>query len=355
MRERLEPIAWPALALAFAASVLVEAAVRTEVGLSPRAYAWAFALGALVVVARRRPALATLGAALLIAVLPDASTPGAAKFVVPVALSYWCGAQARRRDGLAATIALIVAIQIHVGLSEAPNLEIVAGTLPPWWCGLQVQRRRRIVRELAEQTRVLEEEEEAFVRLSVERERTRIARDLHDIVSHHLALIVVQAGAGRLGTPGPDRLATIRTAAVDALAEADRLVALLHPEGGELPRLAPLLDRARELGARVVVAPPEPALPRQVEAVAHFIVREALTNAMKHAPGAPIEIEVARGEQVLALSVRNAVAAADPSIVGTGSGLGLAGMRDRAASVGGTLAVEQDDRGFRVLAELPIR
>jgi signal transduction histidine kinase len=358
-----DPVAGLALAVGFVAAALAEQLARSDTEHSLRAAAWIVALTAPLLVARTRPVLATCATAVLVVALPEPAghyPPGAFAYVLPVVLSYLCGAHAATRTGLLGTLALAAAIQIHVGFSEAPNLEIAIATLPPWWCGQEVRRRRLLVRELADRTRALEAEEEAFVRLSVERERARIARDLHDIVSHHLALIVIQAGAGRFAEPwraevAADRFATIRVAGAEALAEAYRLVALLQPDGSDRLRLAPLLDRARAIGARVLVAPPDLRLPPELEAVVHHVTREALTNAMKHAPGAPLEIQLALDDRTLTITVHNdSVAAASP-IADTGSGLGLAGMRERLEALGGTLAAVKDGNGgFRLTATLPV-
>ncbi len=359
----LAPLAGLALAAAIVSSGLVEQLARSDTEHSLRAIVWILALSAPLLVARTRPVIATCTTALLIAAWPDVPghfPPGAFAYVLPVVLSYSCGAHAATRPGLLATLALAAAAQVNLGFAEAPNLEIAIATLPPWWCGLEVRRRRQLVRELTDRTRALEAEEEAFVRLSVERERARIARDLHDIVSHHLALIVIQAGAGRLGEPwrpevAAGRFVTIRDASVEALTEADRLVALLQPDRSDLPRLASLLDRARAIGAHVLVTPPDLELAPELEAVAHHVTREALTNAMKHAPGAALNIRLELDDRALTITVRNDTAAAASPIADTGSGLGLAGMRERLAALGGTLDARPDsDGGFRMSATLPL-
>lgn len=316
-----------------------------------------------VLVGRTRPVLATCAAALLIAaasLLDSDFAPGPFAYVLPVVLSYWCGARATVRTGLAATLALVAAIQVGVGFADAPNLEIAVATLPPWWAGVEVRRRRELVSELARRTSELEAEEEAFIRLSVERERARIARDLHDIVSHHLALMVIQAGAGRLAEQwdtevAAARFATIRDAGVEALTEADRLVALLQSDGPDPPRLEPLLDRARAIGARVLVTPTDLALAPELETAAHHVVREALTNAMKHASGATLDVRLALDDRVLTITAHtDRVATASP-IAGSGSGLGLAGMRERLEPLGGSLEAGRDsDGGFHLSATLPL-
>jgi len=304
---------------------------------------------------------AMCAAAVLPLAVPDLAgdvPPAVFEVVWPIVLAYWCGAHAPASAGLAATVALAIAIQIHVGFADAPNLEIALTTLAPWWAGRQVRSRRRLVAELGERTRELEAEEESFVRLSVEHERARIARDLHDIVSHHLAVIVIQAGAGRLAD-GSDaelaaaRFAAIRDAAAQALAEADRLVAMLHPEGAA-PRLAPLLASARATGAHVVVSPPDLSLTATVEAIAYRVVQEALTNAMKHAPGADVDLQIVLDGGSLTISARNDGAGEGSPVARSGFGLGLAGMRERLAAHGGSLTAGPDgDGGFRLCATLP--
>jgi signal transduction histidine kinase len=349
------------LFLGFVALALAEGLLRPGANHSAQAIGWILALSCPLLLRRSRPVLATCLTAALIVALPNLTTfpPGVFAVVLPVVLSYSCGAHAEPLPGLTATLALSAAIQVHMGFADAPNLEILIGTLPPWWGGSEVRRRRLLVRQLADHTRELEAEEEAFVRLSVQRERARIARDLHDIVSHHLALMVVQAGAGRLADPWHEdnaagHFATIRSAGVEALAEADRLVTILHPDHSEHRRLEPLLHRARELGAHVVITPTDLVLAPEVEAVAHHIAREALTNAMKHAPGAPLEIRVELSDDALIITAHNdAVTTASP-LAATGSSLGLRGMRDRVVALGGTFAAGPDPAGgFSLCARLP--
>jgi signal transduction histidine kinase len=360
---RVGPRSELAVALALLAAALAEQLARADTEHSPGACAWILAVWVPILVRRTHPAAGTCAAAAVIIAAPDPRgdfPPVILQILLPLVLSYSCGAHASTRGGLSATVALALAIQIHVGFAEAPNLEIAIATLPPWWIGRQVRRRRQLVRELTARTRELEAEEEAYIQLSVQRERARIARDLHDIVSHHLTLMVIQAGAGRLAEPwqadvAAARFATIRDAGVQALAEADRLVTMLQPDGTAPPRLAPLLKRAHSTGARIIVTPPHPALPSHIEAIAYRIVQEALTNAMKHAPGAAIEIHIGLGDGELAITVRNDTVTEASAIAHTGSGIGLAGMRERLTALGGSLdAGPEADGGFRVSARLPL-
>jgi signal transduction histidine kinase len=363
--RRLVPLgrrAEPVLAVALVAAPATEQLVQPGTEHSLWAVAAVIAFCATILARRDHPMIATYAAsAVLVAVaLIDGFSPAPIMFLVAPILAYSCGAHAPPRQGLLGIAALAVALQVQLGFADAPNVEIAVQTLPLWWAGLEVSRRRRLVDELARRTRELAAEEEAFVELSVRRERARIARDLHDIVSHHLAVMVIQAGAGRLAEPwqaavAGERFATIRDAGVQALAETEHLVAVLQADEAGAPRLAQLLERTRATGAQVIVSPPDLALTPEIEAIAYRVVQEALTNAIKHAPGAAIEVHLGLRDGELTIMVRNETAAETSAIAHTGSGLGLAGMRERVEALGGSLAAGSDaDGGFRLCARLPI-
>lgn len=362
-RVRVGPRTELALLLAILAAALAEQFGRSDTSHTFEALVWIVAAWVPLLGRRRHAAAATCLAAVVIVAAPDINghfPPSALEVLLPPILAYSCGAHARLRCGLAATVALAAAIQIHVGFSEFPNVEIAITTLPPWWCGVEVRRRRELVAELAARTRELEAEESAFIALSVQRERGRIARDLHDIVSHHLALMVIQAGAGRLAEPwqvdaADERFATVREAGAEALEEADHLLALLQPGGAETASLTRLLERARAGGAHVEVTPLGLTLPREIEAIAYRVVQEALTNAMKHAPQGALDIQVAVDRDDLTIAVRNEAGGAPSPLARTGSGLGLAGMRERLEARGGSLGAGPDpDGGFHLFARLPL-
>jgi signal transduction histidine kinase len=205
-----------------------------------------------------------------------------------------------------------------------------------------------LVAALAVRELELEREQEAFARLAVQHERARIARELHDIVAHHLAVMVVQAGAGRMAAASGDtsrraeRFAGIRAAGGEALDEMARLLELLEAGRESLPRL---LERARAAGLTVRYDGPD-----ELGEDARRIVQEALTNALKHAPGAAVEIEV-RGDE---LSVRDGGARTRLTLAETGAGVGLAGLRERAEAAGGRLAAGPTPTGgWEVRATLP--
>ena len=308
-------------------------------------------------------AVAFFGAGLLVAAGADfkGNFPPDAGAPVMSILAYSCGAHAPFRRGLLAVGGLVVAAQVAMGFSEFPNVEIGFLTLAPWWVGWEVGRRRRLVTALEERTRELEAEQDAFVELSVRRERARIARELHDIVAHHIAVIVVQAGAGRLagaenGTASAERLATIRQSGDQALAEMSRLVDIIHADSGRgrdgADRLRALVEDARAAGLDVEVTAIE--FPAEVEDDALRVVQEGLTNAMKHAPGARVQVQVALAGDALEVELRDDGGGPPSALAETGAGLGLSGMRERIESLGGSLdAGPRAEGGWRVYARLP--
>jgi signal transduction histidine kinase len=203
-------------------------------------------------------------------------------------------------------------------------------------------------------------------------ERARIARELHDVVAHHISMIAVQAEAARLTTPGmpPEgatRLVAIGDTARTALTEMRRLLGVLREDAGGAPTRRPqpglqqlneLLDEARGLSigstrliVRGTVAPLDPG----VELTAYRIVQEALTNARRHAPGAAVDVELYYRAEALHLWVRDNGPGPPPGSNGAGpAGHGLTGMSERAAMLGGRLSTGPAPRGgFLVEAVLP--
>ena len=211
-------------------------------------------------------------------------------------------------------------------------------------------------------------------------ERARIARELHDVVAHHISMIAVQAETARLTTPGlpaagAQRFAEIGETARAGLTEMRRLLGVLredvgdaggdrHPQPG-LSQLAELIDSAREAsdaGARLIVSGPVAPFDPGVELAAYRIVQEALTNARRHAPGAAVDVELRYSGDTLRLRVRdNGPGPSLSSPAGSseepeGPGHGLLGMRERAVTVGGSLrAGAASGGGFLVEAVLPAK
>jgi signal transduction histidine kinase len=221
--------------------------------------------------------------------------------------------------------------------------------------------RRRRTRELLEKSEELTELERA--KRAVLEERARIAREMHDVVAHHMSMIAVRAETAPYRVAGleeaaKDELATIATAARAALTDMRRLLGVLRAEDGEAPTapqpgladLDDLVATARGAGVEVTfTADGLAGVPETVGLAAYRIVQEALANAARHAPGRPVTVEARALADRLELTVRNRRAgpAAD------GGGHGLIGMRERAALLGGRLTAEPDRFDFVVKAMLP--
>jgi signal transduction histidine kinase len=199
-------------------------------------------------------------------------------------------------------------------------------------------------------------------------ERAAIARELHDIVAHHLSMIAVQSETARLTSPrlsadARGRFEAIAATARDALAETRRLLGVLRedvhgdaeraPQPG-LDQVPELVDTARDAGSnvRLVLQGKVVPLPAGVDLAAYRIVQEALTNARRHAPGADVDVEVTYRDGVVQLRVRDYGTGAAEELI---AGHGIVGMRDRAAIAGGTFSCgAAEGGGFAVDVELPV-
>ncbi|MFF4418347.1 sensor histidine kinase [Streptosporangium sp. NPDC001559] len=221
----------------------------------------------------------------------------------------------------------------------------------------------------------LAEQEVAFAQERAHRtvleERARIARELHDVVAHHMSVISIQAEAApyRVADPPGElvtALADIRLGALEGLTELRRLLGVLrsedHPEGNApeapqptLERIDDLLNgvRAAGLDVRAVTSGTRRPLPGGVELSAYRIVQEALSNTLRHAPGATARVELTYTQAALHLRILNGPGrqAARPS---PGAGHGVLGMRERAAMLGGEFSAgTTPDGGYEVTALLP--
>lgn len=251
--------------------------------------------------------------------------------------------------------------------SEAGVLAVLLASLAPAAAFAGVAQRAR------DEARVHETAREAAAGDVLEHaargERARIARELHDVVAHHISMIAVQAETARMTTPGmpvagAKRLSAIGDTARSALTEMRRLLGVLREDAdADEPELLPqpglgqlneLLDQTREAsgsGARLILTGSPATLDPGVELAAYRIVQEALTNARRHAPGAAVDVELRYEDHALCLRIRDngPGPSADPA-----AGHGLSGMRERAAAVGGELQTgSAAGGGFLVEATLP--
>ncbi len=238
--------------------------------------------------------------------------------------------------------------------------------------GDATRNRRAYVAEVEERAAEAERTREEETRRRVDEERLRIARELHDITAHSLSIVAVQSGAALhvLDTdPEAARgaLVAIRSTSRDALNELRAILGVLRgsgeaPEGAPLaptPGLSHVSDLAaplRDAGLKVEIEAPgigEP-LPAFVEASAYRIVQEALTNVLRHAGSASVRVTLRREESALAIEVVDDGAGSTPSATAS-EGHGIAGMRERALALGGTLeAGPVSGGGWRVSAVLPL-
>jgi signal transduction histidine kinase len=198
-------------------------------------------------------------------------------------------------------------------------------------------------------------------------ERAAIARELHDIVAHHLSVIAVQSETARLTSPklsadARGRFEAIAATARDALTETRRLLGVLRedadgdaeraPQPG-IDQLPELVDTARDAGSniRLIMQGKAVPLPAGLDLAAYRIVQEALTNARRHAPGSDVDVEVTYGEGVLRLRVRDYGPGPAEELL---TGHGIVGMRDRATIAAGTFTCgAAEGGGFAVEVELP--
>jgi signal transduction histidine kinase len=204
---------------------------------------------------------------------------------------------------------------------------------------------------------------ERLAREAILEERVRIARELHDMVAHSVTVMVVQAGAVRrrldAGLPvDSELLRGIESSGRDAVGELRRTLGLLRGEGADatqspagLDRLDELIEQVREAGLTVTLHQQKHPVPPAIDLSAYRIVQEALTNVLRHAGPARVEVTVGVESDGLHLEVVND---GRPVIVGAG-GQGLIGMRERATLFGGELtAGPREKGGFAVRARLPL-
>ncbi|MEV0317763.1 sensor histidine kinase [Streptomyces sp. NPDC050658] len=239
--------------------------------------------------------------------------------------------------------------------------------------GALLRERGDAQRRLVEQETISEAERAQRTLLE---ERARIARELHDVVAHHMSVITVQADSAPYRLKGlPDAVreefGSIAASARESLTEMRRLLAVLRSEGAQgerapqpgLDRLPHLVEATVRAGLPIELSRPELAVLTQLAEVtpavdlsAYRIVQEALSNVMRHAPGAATSITVTLDDEQLLLLVVNGPATEQPApLEGSGTGHGLVGMRERVRLVGGTVDTGPlPDGGYRVAARLPL-
>jgi len=300
--------------------------------------------------------------------------------------SYLAASRLPRRLSIPAAAASAAALggalvyAVFTATREPLAATAVEGFLPlvaAWFTGDSVAARRRYQAGLAEQAQKEQAAEAERARQQVREERVRIARELHDVVAHTLAVITVQAGVGRrLMAKRPEEAATalesIENIGRTAQDELRVVLGLLRDEENRTAVLSPaprlvdvkeLVETVRASGTPVDlhVSGTDRSLSPALELSVYRVIQEALTNVVKHAPGARAAVSLAVSDYEILLDITNDAGPPMPPETlaadewEAGPGHGIVGMRERIAAFGGWLVAEPlADRGFRVNAQVPI-
>ncbi|MFF8466605.1 sensor histidine kinase [Streptomyces griseus] len=330
---------------------------------------------------RHRPAAAVVLVNGLCAVgLADPATPGNTHVLPLAALSFLLGSRvAAARSPLlvlagcsAVNLATCAVLRAHPVWWFYAMSVLPAALLLPWLMGRHWRGRRQLVREGWRLARSLEDRHHLVAERARLTERAGIAADMHDSLGHALSLVALRAGALELSPDLTDRdradLAELRGTIADAVEQLRDTVAVLHdPPDGNTGAGLPVNDTVEDLLSRAVASgvpvrwerrgaesPLSPLIARGM----YRVVQEALTNAVKHAPGCPISVRITHEPSRTHVSVMNTVPSAGGSArtgarPGRGVGRGLIGLHERVAVLGGSLRTEPDAGRFHVTAVLP--
>ena len=358
-------------------AVTLSAAILSQAGDDPDlrhpdvlAYALLVAYSAGLVLRRSRPAGA-VALSLAAAVAYSAAQYPLALTPVALATIYTAAACLPDRSSRRLLAGSLVASWLGATFAPGPtNTGVPLLAAGAWFLGHYVRARRLHTEALEAKNRELEAAQHELARQAVTEERLRIARELHDVVAHGMSVVAVHAGTGRMvaGTDpaaAEQALATIEQTTRSALAEMRRLLGVLRSgDGDERAALGPapglgdldglVADMVRS-GVRVELRThgDRPVVPAGVDLSAYRVVQEALTNVLKHAGPARAVIEVRYTDAAVTVEVIDDGAG---SVAPAGAGgHGLAGMRERVAVHGGTLAAgPRSTGGFRVTACFPL-
>jgi signal transduction histidine kinase len=337
----------------------------------PQGPGWIAVAAILPLLLRRRYPLATLMAVLGITVLSlHGETPGTdilrVSFYACVIAGYTAAAYSPYR--VWALVALPVAALLYSSFHDLA-VPIVPVDTVPFLVLLPIGLAVNGMRTWRQHADRLRRERADAMREATRQERARIARDLHDIVTHNVSMMVIQAGAARkvldsAPEAARDALLSVEEGGRAALGELRGVMGLLAagddedtltPQPG-LSQLSPLIERVRDAGVdvTVTVTGEQHPLPAGLELAAYRVVQEALTNTVKHAAGARATVDVAYAPDELRVTVTDTGGPPAPGSA-TSTGRGLAGLRERLAVYGGTLqAAARITGGYRVQAHLPL-
>jgi signal transduction histidine kinase len=372
VRELGRKVYMPAVGT-FAAGVLLDVVGLTDVWSIPHLDApeiWhlaPLAAGCLAMLgSRRRPMVALAAGTCAFAV--DLVLGGSIAFIlVMFDLLFSVGRFASPRARAAVTTAVFVLVgtasvvgglavgQVRIGVFIC--LQLVSVLFVPLWWGANIRQQQQIGALDAER----------IAREAVVAERASMARDLHDVIAAHLATTAMHSGAALAMPPDTARdrtvLQAVRTSSVAALEEMRSMILLLRADAsdrdpvlpGGLDRLPDLVAAATAGGLHVDVRTGDvPGIPVVVAHTVYGIVREALTNAGKHAPGSDVDLDVRRTGGRVTVTVTNTLTRASLDHRALSAGTGLWSIRERAALLGGELTAGRDGDRWRVHASLPL-
>jgi signal transduction histidine kinase len=343
------------------------------------------AAGCLAMLGKRHRPMLALGAG-TVAAAGDLAFGGSIALVLvmfDLILSAGLFASARARAAVTTAVFVVVGTASVVGGLAAGEFRIAVFIglqlttllfVPLWWAASMRQQRSlgTLAAERAAQEAVLAASRavlaaERTAHEAVLAERAAMARDLHDVIAAHLSTTAIHSGAA-LGLPPEterDRAAlrAVRTSSLAALEEMRSMILVLRAETadpalpGGLDRLPDLVEAAVAGGLRVEVhAEPVPQLPVMVAHAVYRIVREALTNARKHAPASEVRLDVHRAGDRVTVTVSNTLTRADGlEHHALSAGTGLTSMHERATLLGGELTAGRDGDHWRVHAALPLQ
>jgi signal transduction histidine kinase len=307
--------------------------------------------------------------------LSGAQGPGGTGLIALLVALAYVGLAAPRRESLAA---LAVSVVVYWA-TDASLRGLTWDTIffpvilaPAWWTGTLVRREQQRSREVLRLAAALDAQREASAHAAVVEERARIAREVHDSVAHSVSVMTLQIGGLRRQLDGvlADRPAErevmlgLERLGRQSVEELRATVGMLREMGDDAPGSpVPSLARAEQLVTDVRAAGLEvdlvvdgdlAELPQGLDVAAYRVAQEALTNVLRHAPGASTVLRVERRQGTLVVTVRDDGARQQPDVSSTSGGHGLVGMRERTAMYGGTLEAGSSGSGYQVRAVFPI-
>jgi signal transduction histidine kinase len=337
----------------------------------------AFALLALAAGAllwRRRRPIATTAFLLVVMIVWALAGYGDGQELAVIVAVYSVGRYSTDHRLSLATLVAVVAVSILGTIIDSnQRIDVFPATILtalPWYVGRRIHNRGDYLTLLRERAERLEADHQARARQAVADERSRIARELHDVVAHQVSMMTVQAGAAKTIArddldAAVDAMGDVERAGRQALGELRHLLGVLRPDTADADDLGPqqgladittLTEQLTHTGAEVTLTMADlpDDLPASVDLSVYRIVQESFTNIIKHAgPNPTVDITVGLDDQGLAIDITNTTNATSPGL--PASGYGIVGMRERAHLLGGTLtAWPQPPDRYRVQARLPL-